>query len=292
VWWGSPSLLAGAYTDGHVRVWRLGDKSRDISSSNTGIGFGIDTSSGGDTGGGSSGGSGDGGDDDLNDQHRTEREGRGLDCGAGLLSAKVSTVFDLAGHEGRVTAVCFHSPGLLCTASADRTARLWYLGAHSSPSGRGDGARGQGGSVPFRVLQGGHDASLTCCAISPPNGRGGGGRRQHQGCEGQHQARSTLNLTPYTLHLTSCTLHLTPCTLHPALSTSHPTPCTLHLTPDLYTLHVIPYTYTLHCIPHTLHPPPHPAPYALRPDPFALHLPLYTPHSSLTPEIQSLYRKL
>jgi hypothetical protein len=104
-------------------------------------------------------------------------------CAArGLLSPEASTtvVFDLAGHAGRVTSAVFHSPGLLCTASADNTARLWFLGAARSSGGGGGGEGGgaaaggggggghDAGSVPYRVLQGGHDASLTWWGLRYP----------------------------------------------------------------------------------------------------------------------------
>ena len=151
VWWGSPSLLAAAFTDGHVRAWRLEDAA------------GIDADEGADakrTRG------------DVDGEHADE-DAEAEATSSGVLSpSSARLVYHLEGHAGRVTSACFDSPALLCTASVDKTARLWSLGAAGEERDH-DGRSLIVGSVPHRALTGGHDASLTCVALSSPRVDGG-----------------------------------------------------------------------------------------------------------------------
>lgn len=61
---------------------------------------------------------------------------------------------ELLGHTHRVTAACFADSNVLCTASADSTARVWNL------------AEMWNSREVTSVELVGHDGALTCCAVS------------------------------------------------------------------------------------------------------------------------------
>ena len=61
---------------------------------------------------------------------------------------------ELVGHTHRVTAACFADSNVLCSASADSTARVWNLAEMWNSR--------EVTSVELR----GHDGALTCCAVS------------------------------------------------------------------------------------------------------------------------------
>ena len=71
-------------------------------------------------------------------------------------SRSLDAPLHLVGHTHRVTAACFADSNVLCTASADSTARVWDLAEMWNS-----------GDQPVTSVElSGHDAPLTCCAVS------------------------------------------------------------------------------------------------------------------------------